>query len=147
MSAISRRSVVHLACLTAVSVAIGGVATAQEGLAIKGYDPVAYFTVGKPMQGNAEFELVWDERRFRFSTARHRELFKSDPLRYAPQFANYCTMSLTRGVLVEANPEHWLISDGKLFFFAGPNGPALFQQAHTENLARAEQNRGLIRKR
>lgn len=147
MSSISRRRVVHLACLTAVSIATGGVATAQEGLAIKGYDPVAYFTVGKPMSGSSEFEHVWDERRFRFASAKHLDLFKVDPLRYAPQFSNYCTMSLTRGLLVEANPEHWLISDGKLYIFAGPNGPALFQNAQAENLARAEGNRGMIRSR
>lgn len=147
MSAISRRCVVHLACLTAISIATGGMANAQEGLAIKGYDAVAYFTIGKPMPGSAEFELVWDERRFRFASARHLDLFKADPIRYAPQFANYCTMSLTRGVLVEADPEHWLISDGKLYLFAGPHGPAHFRNAHAENLAKAEGNRGMIRNR
>ncbi len=147
MSAFSRRSIVRLVCISAIWVATGHAVTAQEGLALRGYDPVAYFTIGKPVPGSQEFELVWDERRFRFASAKHLDFFKADPLRYAPQFANYCTMSLTRGVLVEANPEHWLISDGKLYIFAGPNGPTLFQKAQTETLARAEQNRGMIRNR
>jgi len=49
-------------------------------LAIKGYDPVAYFTVGKPTPGLAEFEYAWDERRYRFANAENRELFKADPV-------------------------------------------------------------------
>jgi hypothetical protein len=77
----------------------------------------------------------------------HRELFKADPLRYAPQFGNFCAMALTRGELDEANPENWLISDGKLYIFAkaAPMGPVLFQQDLAGNIAKADQNRELIR--
>ena len=64
----------------------------------------------------------------------HRELFKADPVRYAPQFSSYCAISLTRGEVVEGNPEYWLISGGKLYLFGKPTGPAVFQQALTENI-------------
>ena len=64
-----------------------------------------------------EIEYEWDEQRYRFLRAEHRELFKADPLRYAPQFAKFCAMALTRGELDEADPENWLISDGKLYIF------------------------------
>lgn len=113
-------------------------------LAIKGYDPVAYFTVGKPVQGRADLEYEWDERQYRFSTTEHRDRFKADPLRYAPQFPDFCTMSLTRGQIVVANPEYWLISDGKLYMFAKPVGQELFNQNRAENTARANQNRALV---
>jgi hypothetical protein len=53
-------------------------------------------------------------------------------------------MALTRGEVEEANPEYWLISDGKLYIFGKPIGPALFQQSLPENVAKANQNRGLV---
>src|SRR5262245_39910018 len=70
-------------------------------LAIQGYDPVAYFTVGKPTRGVPAFAHVWDEQRYLFVNAEHRDRFKADPVRYAPQFAGLCAMSLTRGEITE----------------------------------------------
>ena len=66
-------------------------------VAIKGYDPVAYFTLAKPTIGLAEFAYEWDEQRYFFVRAEHRDIFKADPVRYAPQFANFCAVALTRG--------------------------------------------------
>jgi YHS domain-containing protein len=109
-------------------------------LAILGFDPVAYFTDGKPVRGRPEISYDWDDYRYRFSSAEHRELFEADPARYAPQFANSCAMALTRGDVVEANPAYWLISDGKLYLFGKPNGPALFRHGLTEHIAQARQN-------
>jgi hypothetical protein len=123
---------------------------AQEfPLAIRGYDPVAYFTLGKPARGRPEIALNWDELRYRFSTPEHRELFMSDPVRYAPQFANFCAMALTKGELDEADPENWVISDGKLYIFGkpAPLGPALFQQDLPGNIARANRHRALLQQR
>ena len=81
-------------------------------MAIKGYDPVAYFTLDKAVLGKPDIEYEWDEQRYRFVSAEHRELFKADPVRYAPQFTNFCAMALARGEVHEANPEYWLVSDG-----------------------------------
>ena len=116
-------------------------------LAIKGYDPVAYFTIGSPARGLPEIEYEWDEQRYRFSRAEHREMFKADPVRYAPRFADLCAMALTRGEVVEANPEYWLVSEGKLYIFGKPIGPALFQQDLAGNIDKANQNQPLILKR
>jgi hypothetical protein len=124
-------------------------ADAQEApLAIKGYDPVAYFIDGKPARGLPEIEYVWDEHRYRFSRAEHRELFKADPARYAPQFANFCAMALSKGEIVVADPENWLISDAKLYVFGkpAPAGPALFQQDLAANVAKANHNRPILPK-
>ena len=84
--------------------------------------------------------------RYRFARPEHRELFKADPVRYAPQFANFCAMSLAQSEIVEADPEYWLISDGKLYIFGKSIGPELFQKNSAENVARANQNRQLIPK-
>ena len=62
----------------------------ETRLAISGYDPVAYFTDGKPVPGLTEFEYVWHDARWRFSSASHRDLFVRDPYRYAPQYDGYC---------------------------------------------------------
>ncbi len=149
MHGLSRRSTIRLILMTAASPFAGSI-TSFAGdappLAIKGFDPVAYFTVGRPVRGLPEIEFEWDEYRYRFSTPEHRALFKADPVRYAPQFANFCAMALTRGEVDEANPQYWLISQGKLYLFGKPVGPALFRRGLAENVAKANQNRGRIQK-
>jgi hypothetical protein len=93
------------------------------------------------VRGLPEIEYEWDEHRYRFSRPEHRELFKADPVRYAPQFTNLCAMALTRGEIVEANPEYWLISEGKLYIFGKEAGPKLFAQDLARNVAKANRNR------
>ena len=86
---------------------------------LKGHDPVAYFTDGKPVKGSPDLSYEWDEGVYHFSNAKNRDLFKADPDRYAPRFAGYCTGSMSRGVRAEGNPEAWIIADGKLYVFGG----------------------------
>jgi len=149
----SRRDAIHgfalLAAGATLATAARSFAAEEVPLAIKGYDPVAYFTDGKPTPGVPAIEYEWDERRYRFASAGHRELFKADPVRYAPQFGNFCAMALAKGEIVVANPENWLISDGKLYVFgkSAPAGPALFQQNLAENIAKADQNRSILPQR
>ena len=147
---LNRRQAIALTTLLAAS-ALAAVrpAGAQETpLAIKGYDPVAYFTDAKPVQGTAEFEHTWDEHRWRFANAEHLALFKAEPARYAPQFGNYCAMALAKGEVVVANPENWLISDGKLYVFGkpAPMGPELFGKDLASNIAKANGNRTILPK-
>jgi hypothetical protein len=151
MHYLSRRNAIRgLALVVAAqtfATASRSVAAEKAPLAIKGYDPVAYFIIGSPTRGLPEIEYQWDDQSFRFSRAEHRDIFKADPVRYAPQFANFCAMALTRGELHEADPENWLISEGKLYIFGMPIGRDLFQQGLSENIVRANQNRALIQKR
>jgi hypothetical protein len=119
---------------------------AEPPLAIKGYDPVAYFAVQHATPGVAQFAFDWDEHRWQFSSARHRDLFKADPVRYAPQFTNFCAVALSRGETHVANPEYWLISDGKLYLFGKSIGPDLFRKDLKANIERANQNRALLPK-
>jgi enamine deaminase RidA (YjgF/YER057c/UK114 family) len=90
----------------------------EPRLSISGYDPVAYFTDGRPVRGKAEFEHVWRKLRWHFASGEHRDLFVKDPQRYAPQYDGYCAM----GAAVEGaahkdtvDPEAWAIVDGKLY--------------------------------
>jgi hypothetical protein len=93
-------------------------ADAQEArLVLKGHDPVAYFTEGKPTKGSPSYSYVWDEGRYHFASARHRDMFAADPERYAPQFGGYCTGSMARGGRHEGDPEAWIVRDGRLYVF------------------------------
>ena len=146
-----RRAMRGLALLfvaAAVAVTARSVAAEELPLAIKGYDPVAYFTDGKPLRGLAEFEYRWDDYRWQFVSAAHRDMFKADPVHYAPQFGNYCAMALSLGQIVVANPENWLIRDGKLYVFGkpAPAGPALFEKNLAANITKANNNRPILPK-
>jgi hypothetical protein len=148
----SRRDATRLVLVVAAGLfapATASLAADATPLAIRGYDPVAYFTIGTPTRGLPEIEYEWDEHLYRFANVDHRELFKADPVRYAPQFGNFCAMALTMGELDEANPENWLISDGKLYIFGkpAPMGPVAFEQNLAANIAKANQNRALIQGR
>lgn len=149
MHHLSRRHAIRLVLLAAASIpaALPSVAAENTPLAIKGYDTVAYFTLGRAEPGLPEFEYEWDELRYRFVSAEHRDMFKADPVRYAPQFANFCAMALTRGEVVEADPQSWLINDGKLYVFGKAAGPELFRNDLPGNIAKSGQNRWIIEKR
>jgi YHS domain-containing protein len=116
-------------------------ARAQERpLVLKGYDPVAYFTDGKPVQGAAEYEVVFDGQRYRFASARHRDLFKTNPDKYAPQFSGLCAMNLSRGVKRESDPHNWVISNGNLYVFASETGQQSFTKDPATFSAKANAN-------
>ncbi len=102
-------------------------ATAADNvrLVLKGYDPVAYFTQAKPMKGDPKYAYEWDEGRYHFASAKHRDMFAGDPEKYAPQFGGYCTGSMARGVRNEADPEGWTIQDGKLYMFGAAKWKAV----------------------
>jgi len=108
-----------------------------ERLGLKGYDPVAYFTLGIATPGIATYELVWDGVRYRFANARHRETFKADPDRYAPQFGGQCAMNMANGNRRESEPTIWTISNGRLYVFASTAGSERFREEAEANAARA----------
>jgi len=90
----------------------------EPKLSISGYDPVAYFTDGKPVQGKSEIEYLWHKLRWRFASPAHRDLFAKEPDRYTPQYDGYCAMGVSaggEGHKDTVDPEAWTIVDGKLY--------------------------------
>lgn len=85
---------------------------------IGGYDMVAYFTMGKAMQGSKDFSVEWLGGNWLFANAEHRELFLADPGKYIPQYGGYCSVSSSFGGHGPADPNAWQIVDGKLYLFA-----------------------------
>lgn len=108
-----------LAVGAAVSPAIAEAGTfynvTWRGVAVKGYDPVAYFTDEKPVKGKQMYELEWQGARWRFANDRNRETFRADPERYAPRYGGYCAYGIAVGGLYNIKPEAWSIVDGRLY--------------------------------
>jgi hypothetical protein len=85
------------------------------GLAVDGYDTVAYFTAGLAVEGKREFVYEWSGATWRFASAEHRDLFAADPAKYAPRYGGYCAYAVARGYTAEIDPEAWKIVDGRLY--------------------------------
>jgi YHS domain-containing protein len=114
------------------------VSPVADNVAIKGYDTVAYFTIGQPTKGKPEFAFSWDDTQWHFANARHRDLFAAKPERYAPQFKGFCAAALTKGKVKATNPEAWAIIGGKLYLSSSKEFMRKFQQNQAENVKRAE---------
>jgi len=116
----------------------------EPKLSISGYDPVAYFTDGKPVQGKSEIEHLWHKLRWRFASSEHREMFAKDPDHYAPQYDGYCAMGVaeTGGVAHKdtVDPEAWAIVDGKLYLTHMPQGMDDWRQNPAAFIKQADAN-------
>ena len=102
----------------------------SSGLAIRGTDPVAYFTEGEVVEGSEDYESEWNGAVWRFASAENQELFESDPEAYAPQYGGYCAKALSEGNVVSTDPEAWKIVNDKLYL----NYSKGVQQQWVENI-------------
>ena len=118
---LTRRTLIARAALGAGVLATLGAlparaaAFSEGGLAIRGYDPVAYFTQGAPTRGRPEFETRHDGATWRFANAENLAAFEADPARYAPQYGGYCAYAVALGSKSPTDPAAWKIVDGKLY--------------------------------
>jgi len=103
------------ACLLAVGVAQAGTVNEDRGVAIKGYDPVAYFTDNKPVIGSKTHSFVYEGVIYEFASAAHRKLFVADPEKYVPQFGGFCAYGTATGHKAVIDPAAFTIVDGKLY--------------------------------
>ena len=88
----------------------------KNGVAINGYDPVAYFTQRKPVKGNAKFTHQYRGATYHFASARNRALFRAAPAKYAPQYGGYCAFGLGfANKLFPTDPAAFTIYKGKLY--------------------------------
>lgn len=87
------------------------------GLAINGYDPVAYFTDGKPTPGSPQLEMQHDGAVWRFSNVGNRAAFAAAPDIYMPKFGGYDPLGVAQGVAVAGKPNIWFIAGDRLYLF------------------------------
>jgi enamine deaminase RidA (YjgF/YER057c/UK114 family)/YHS domain-containing protein len=120
----------------------------EPRLSISGYDPVAYFTDGKPVQGKTEFEYSWHKLRWRFASDAHRQSFAKDPDRYTPQYDGYCAMGAAAGEAAHkdtVDPEAWAIVDGKLYLTHMRQAMEDWRQNPAEYIKRGDENWGAVK--
>src|SRR5690242_5683613 len=119
------RNLVATALVAVAAVAGAGSAFADDsvntgyfgGVAIMGYDTVAYFTEGKAVKGSEEFSYDWLGTPWHFASKKHQEMFMNEPDKYAPQFGGYCApeVAVTGTATINVDPEAFKIIDGKLY--------------------------------
>ncbi|TNM60358.1 YHS domain-containing (seleno)protein [Aliirhizobium smilacinae] len=127
--------------LTVMPIMIGGRTAAEEfvntgyfgDIAIKGYDPVAYFTEGKAIEGDEQYSHRWLGATWHFASAEHRDLFAADPGRYAPQYGGYCADGVSFGtVTTNIDPRAWRIIDDKLYISYDPGAAEGMERISTK---------------
>lgn len=119
----TRRSMfVRMTTLAALVLASGSLVHGDEparyvkrGLALDGYDAVAYFTESRAVRGRADLEFEWDGARWRFASPANRDRFAKEPQRFAPQFGGYCAYAVSQGHTASADPEAWSVVNGRLY--------------------------------
>jgi YHS domain-containing protein len=88
---------------------------AVAGVAVKGYDPVAYFTDHKPVPGNPGIETRWHGVTYQFALDEHRKAFIASPDHYAPQFGGFCAFAISRGTIADVDPSEWAVVNDNLY--------------------------------
>ncbi len=88
---------------------------APNGVAISGYDAVAYFTEGEPVKGDKSYSTEYMGAEWRFASADNLAAFKAEPAKYAPQYGGYCAWAVSQNYTARGNPNNWMIVEGKLY--------------------------------
>lgn len=127
-----------LAC--APNAQAGGPYDHSGGVAISGYDPVAYFTDGAAVAGNPDIALRWQGAIWYFASAENRLRFEGNPLAYAPQYGGFCALDMARGQAVRSDPRVWMTANGRLYLNATPQMNAAWQSDLAANVAAANAN-------
>lgn len=112
----------------------------EDGVAINGTDPVAYFTQSKPVQGSADYTYEWKGATWRFASAENRDLFAVNPEKYAPQYGGWCAYGVAKGAKATTEPELWTIVDGKLYLNYSPKVQSTWEEDIPGYIEQANEN-------
>ncbi len=132
-----------IAIAASIHAADGGktlVLKTKQGLAVQGYDPVAYFTQNKPVKGVAKFSSDYDGAKYLFTSTDHKALFDANPSKYAPAYGGYCGYAASIDRLSPVSPEWFQIIDGKLILQHNKKAFDLFNKELGANVVKADRN-------
>lgn len=110
------------------------------GIAMGGMDPVSYFTEPSPVLGLPEYEFVWQNVPWYFSTPANRDVFSQAPEIYAPQFGGHGAMSMARGFVSDSDPRLYTVFKQRLYLFYSASGREAFLLAPDAAAIEAEEN-------
>lgn len=108
--------------------------------AINGYDPVAYFTENKAVEGNKEYTFQWQDATWYFSSEANKNAFSQNPEKYAPQYGGYCSFAVSKGFTANTDPNAFTIYDGKLYLFDSEGVKNDWLSNPSENLKQCDTN-------
>ncbi len=110
------------------------------GVAINGYDPVAYFTEGKPVEGDPSITSDWLDAKVQFATAENKAMFDADPEKYAPKYGGFCAYAVSKGYTASTDPDAWSIYQGRLYLNFSKSVRALWSLNKSGNVRSADAN-------
>lgn len=134
------RFVLLVGCWLVSSVASAGEYFEVDGVALRGYDPVAYFDAGKPTPGMKSLSHEYQGSTFLFSSQANLDKFSADPGKYAPQFGGFCALGTANGYKVKTEPDAFKVVDGKLYFNYNRKVLELWTQDQAGYISRANKN-------
>jgi len=111
-----------------------------SGLALRGYDPVAYFNGGKPTQGDPRFTPVYAGATNHFASAANRDAFLSSPVKFAPAYGGFCAYGASVNHKADGDPQIWRIVDGRLYVNVSPRASDNWRQDIPGNIRKADAN-------
>jgi YHS domain-containing protein len=111
-----------------------------HGVALGGYDPVAYFESGKPKRGVATISASYGGARYQFASAEHRRIFLKNPKMYIPEFGGFCAVGTAFGEKVDVDPETGKVVGGKLYLNNNQRALDIFNKDKTGTISKAEGN-------
>lgn len=114
--------------------------TDDQGVALKGFDAVAYFAVENAVEGSPTHEYVWNGAKWLFSTAENLQKFKQDPEAYAPQYGGYCSYAVSKGYTADGDPNAWKIVDGKLYLNYDQEVKEMWEKDEGQNIQKGEEH-------
>jgi YHS domain-containing protein len=112
----------------------------KDGKAIRGYDPVAFFTAGAPVMGDSMFTYNWKDATWLFASKENRELFRAQPEKYAPKYGGYCAYGTADGHKAPTEVGTWTILDGKLYFNYNNKVKEMWSRKTDEYIRKADVN-------
>ena len=112
----------------------------SHGVAIKGYDAVAYHTMHKAVKGKSIYQFEWNGAKWLFSTQEHLQLFMDFPEHYSPKYGGYCTYAVSQGDIADIDPEAWTLFKGKLYLNLNKDVQALWESNKGGYVKEADKN-------
>ena len=140
----------RLIAIAAVSLlstaALAGDFFETDGVALHGYDPVAYFVAAEPQKGQAQYNYEYQGSKFYFASEANRRAFMETPEKYAPQFGGYCAYGTSQGYKVSTQPDAFAIVKDKLYLNYNKKVQGIWRQDVSGNIERAEKNWSEVQK-
>ncbi|MFN4028048.1 MAG: YHS domain-containing (seleno)protein [Flavobacterium sp.] len=127
-------------CLVLMTMSISAQNNLKDGVAIQGYDPVAYFVEGKAVLGLKEIKTQYDNATYYFATDVNKEEFVKNPDKFVPQYGGYCAYGLSKGYKAPIDPKAFTIVEDKLYLNYSLDVKAEWMKQREERIVKANEN-------